>query len=127
MMLPPKNMIYKHGFLDIMPIDNLSHAQIVLIFNQEISVSDVVLKRKMYLLYDIGYRKEVCSYVKWNLMCHRKNFMLYSIKLSNINWLKSSTSFTTVHWNWFPSFQGIRKAKIKKTLKAKITKKTKIG
>lgn len=47
MMLPLKNMIFKHGSLDIMPIDNLYHVLIALISNQEILALDVDQRRKM--------------------------------------------------------------------------------
>ena len=70
MMLLLKNMTSKHGSLDIMPIDNLYHALIVLTSNQEILALDVDQRRKMYNYNYLGNIKEVRSYVKWHPLCH---------------------------------------------------------
>jgi hypothetical protein len=47
MMQLQKNMIYKLGFLDMMPIENLFLVPIVLIFNPEIYKLDVATKNLM--------------------------------------------------------------------------------
>lgn len=70
MMQPLKNMIFKHGSLDIMPIDNLYHVPIALISNQEILALDVDQRRKMYIYKYLGYLKEIRSYVKWHPLCN---------------------------------------------------------